>query len=203
MCVTSHMCRFYAWFHMCRSYLGYMCITNHMCRFYAWFYTCRSFVDSPPDPIYHLCSLTGNWISQNYFTYRSIQIFKILSRGFYSQKSDSPHKIMWYCVYYSTNLASLFPPGRNLPGENDLYHSCTSIEGASWRGQPLNIFTWFIGSGGCVPRAVNVDSMRGSTCFDHMWVICVSRVICVDSMRDSRCVDHMWIICVSRVICVN
>jgi len=31
---------------------------------------------------------------------------------------------------------------------NDLYHSCTSFEGASRGGQPLNIFTWFIGAGG-------------------------------------------------------
>jgi len=30
---------------------------------------------------------------------------------------------------------------------NVLYHSCTSFEGASWDGQPLNIFTWFIGAG--------------------------------------------------------
>ena len=52
-----------------------------------------------------------------------------------------PHKIMRYFIYYSTQLASSFPPGKNLPGGNDLYHSCTSFEGASWRGQPLNIFT--------------------------------------------------------------
>jgi len=32
---------------------------------------------------------------------------------------------------------------------NVLYHSCTSFEGASPGGQPLNIFTWFIGAGGC------------------------------------------------------
>ena len=31
---------------------------------------------------------------------------------------------------------------------NDLYHSCTSFEEASRGGQPLNIFTWFIGVGG-------------------------------------------------------
>ena len=36
---------------------------------------------------------------------------------------------------------------RNLPVQNDLYHSCTSFEGAYWRGQPLNVFTWFIGTG--------------------------------------------------------
>ena len=29
---------------------------------------------------------------------------------------------------------------------NVLYHSCTSLEGASGGGQPLNIFTWFIGT---------------------------------------------------------
>ena len=57
------------------------------------------------------------------------------------QKSDPSHNIMRYFVYYSTQLASSFPIGRNLPGENGLYHSCTNFEGASWRGQPLNIFT--------------------------------------------------------------
>jgi len=57
------------------------------------------------------------------------------------QKSDPPHKIMRYLIYYSTQLAFSFPPGRNLPVGNDLYHNCISFEGASWRGQPLNIFT--------------------------------------------------------------
>ena len=33
-------------------------------------------------------------------------------------------------------------------GGNVLYHSCTSFEGASRGGQPLNIFTWFIVAGG-------------------------------------------------------
>ena len=33
-------------------------------------------------------------------------------------------------------------------GRNVLYHSCSSFEGASRGGQPLNIFTWFIGAGG-------------------------------------------------------
>jgi len=64
------------------------------------------------------------------------------------QESDPLHKIMRYFMYYSTQLAPSFQPGRNLPGGHDLYHSCTSFKGASWRGQPLNIFTWFIGSGG-------------------------------------------------------
>jgi len=33
-----------------------------------------------------------------------------------------------------------------------LYHSRTSFEGASQGGQPLNIFTWFIGAGGYIHR---------------------------------------------------
>jgi len=30
------------------------------------------------------------------------------------------------------------------------YHSCTSSEGASRRGQPFKKITWFIGTGGCI-----------------------------------------------------
>jgi len=33
-------------------------------------------------------------------------------------------------------------------GGNDLYHSCTSFEGASRGGQPFIFFTWLIGAGG-------------------------------------------------------
>jgi len=36
----------------------------------------------PPDPINHVYSLPGEYISEEYFTYRSIQIFKIMFRGF-------------------------------------------------------------------------------------------------------------------------
>ena len=35
---------------------------------------------------------------------------------------------------------------------NVLYHSCTSFEGASRGGQPLNIFTWLIGAVGYWPK---------------------------------------------------
>jgi hypothetical protein len=63
--------------------------------------------DFPPDPINHLCSLTGKYISENYFTYRSVQIFKILFPGLYPE-SDPPHKMMWYWFYYSTQLVFHF-----------------------------------------------------------------------------------------------
>jgi len=53
-----------------------------------------AFFSSPPDPINHVYSLPGKYMSQMYFTYPSVQIFKILFRGFYSQKSiQNPSKI--------------------------------------------------------------------------------------------------------------
>ena len=38
--------------------------------------------------INHVCSLPGKYASQKYFTYPSVQIFKILFRGFCSQKTN-------------------------------------------------------------------------------------------------------------------
>ena len=47
------------------------------------------------------------------------------------------------------NLVGFFISTRlRWSGGNDLYHSCTSFEGASRGDQSLNIFTWFIGAGG-------------------------------------------------------
>jgi len=36
----------------------------------------------PPDPINHVCSLTGKKISGEYFTYLPVQIFKIMFQRF-------------------------------------------------------------------------------------------------------------------------
>ena len=58
-----------------------------------------------PDPNNHLCSLTGKYISEKYFTYRSVQIFEILLEAFYSPESDTRHKIMQDWFDYSTQLA--------------------------------------------------------------------------------------------------
>jgi len=60
-------------------------------------------------------SLTGNYIWYEYFTYFSIQILNILLRAFYSGKSDSPHKIMRYFVYYSKKFHTSFLRGRHVP----------------------------------------------------------------------------------------
>jgi len=39
----------------------------------------------PPDPINHLCSLTGKQISENHFTYHSVQYLKSCSGDFILQ----------------------------------------------------------------------------------------------------------------------
>ena len=57
-------------------------------------------ISSPPELINSLCSLTGKQISEKCFTYRSVQVFKILFRGFYSPESHPPHDIMRYWFYY-------------------------------------------------------------------------------------------------------
>ena len=38
----------------------------------------HAFIIQPPDPISDVCSLTGKYILQKYFTYRPVQIFKII-----------------------------------------------------------------------------------------------------------------------------
>jgi len=55
----------------------------------------------PPDPIYTLCKLPGKQISDQYRTYPSVQISKILLWVLNSPVSDPPHKIMQYWVYES------------------------------------------------------------------------------------------------------
>ena len=48
------------------------------------FYECENVFSQ----INHVYSRPGKYISQKYFTYRSVQIFQILFRGFNSQKSN-------------------------------------------------------------------------------------------------------------------
>ena len=93
------------------------------------------------------------------------------------------HTVMhWNTATYSTQLASSFPPGRNLPCGNDLYHSCTSFEGASWRGQPLNIFTWSIGSGGVWHDSQHINNSYAWLI--HMWL---------DQWHTTAWFIHMWL----------
>ena len=91
----------------------------------------------PPDPISHVCFLTYKSISQKYLTDWPVQIFKIMFRRFLFSKiwsSAQDHAVLDLLL----NLVGLFISKRpRWSIGNDLYHSCTSLEGASRGGQPL------------------------------------------------------------------
>ena len=53
----------------------------------------------PTHTIIHVFLLVNRF--QKHFTYRSVQIFKILFRGFFPPESDPPYKIMRCWFYYS------------------------------------------------------------------------------------------------------
>jgi len=67
----------------------------------------------PPDPINRLCSFPDSQISENHFTYPSVQIFKIMCGGFDAPGSDPLHKISgtvfvahpgWLFHFYPTKI---------------------------------------------------------------------------------------------------
>jgi len=101
----------------------------------------------PPDRISDVCSLTGKYISRKHFTYRPVQIFKIMLRRFSIPRiwsSAQDHALLVLLL----NLVGFFISTRpRWSGGNDLYRSCTSFQGASRGGHPLNIVIWFIGAG--------------------------------------------------------
>ena len=97
----------------------YICIALNLCihMYTPLVYVCLNWISvymyihvSPPDPISHVCSLTGTYISRRHFTYRPAQILKIMFRRFCSPESDPPHKMMRYWFYYSFWLGFPFPP---------------------------------------------------------------------------------------------
>jgi len=68
----------------------------------------------PPLVLGHLCSITGLCISQKYFNYLSVHIFRILFQEFQAAGSDPLHKsMMWYWCYSSTLLSRWFPHDQN------------------------------------------------------------------------------------------
>ena len=80
--MSAHVCVVFAFLHVSVLYLYVytflywqccMCI-SHNCMCICLCY--------PPDPISHVCSLTGKHICRKYFTDRSVQIFKIMFRRF-------------------------------------------------------------------------------------------------------------------------
>jgi len=152
----------------------------------------------PPDSISHVCSLTCKSISQKYFTYRPVQIFKIMFQRFLFSRiwsSAQDHALLDLLL----NLVGLFIFTRpRWSGGNDLYHSCTSFEGASRGGQPFNIFTWFIGAGGYVCTCVCV-CVCACVCTCVRVFVCVHIISYVTIMNESCCTyesitSHLWMV---------
>jgi len=106
-----------------------------------------------PDPMHDLCPLPDCQISGNYFTYWSVQIFKILSGGLRDFKSDPPQKILRYWIYNSAWLICWFPPDQYDQAEMfcislvPVPRRHISLYRRDWL---LNIFAWFIRAGECL-----------------------------------------------------
>jgi len=155
--------------HMFMSHVSHVNTTG-IIYWKRHFDACNSYT-CPPDPISHVCSLPGKYISRKYFTYRPVQIFKIMFRRFVFSRiwsSAQDHALLVLLL----NLVGFFISTRpRWSGENNLYHSCTSFEGASRVGQPFNIFTWFIGAGGTALSTGSVDIHVYESCRTCEWVM--------------------------------
>jgi len=99
--------------------------------------------------------------------YKSI---KSCSGDFYSPKSDPPHKIMRYWVYYSTQLVFGFPPDRISQVEMICIGVYQFWKGIS-AGPALKYFTWFMGAGANI--AVSPYCCE-SVLRQHSVLLCVS-----------------------------
>ena len=85
---------------------------------------------------------------KKYFTYPSVQIFKVMLRRFSFSRiwsSTQDHSVLVLLLNLVGFFITSWPRWSN---RNILYHSCTRLKGVSRGGQPLNVFTWFIGAGG-------------------------------------------------------
>ena len=88
-CIIVYICNLYVSFAKETYKRGDICIYIYVhgiraiiCVHVPHIYTNYCTYGSPPDPINHVYSLPGKYMSQKYFTYPSVQIFKILFRGF-------------------------------------------------------------------------------------------------------------------------
>ena len=113
--IYTHICT-YRYIHI----YAYMHIYIHTCT-YVYIYKNIHIYEHMylPDPINDLSSLHDCQIAGNCFTYRSVQIYKILCRGTDAPEFDPPHKIMRYWFYCSPRSALSSPPEQN--GRNFLY----------------------------------------------------------------------------------
>ena len=96
---------------------------------------------------------------KKYLTYRSVQIFKmlfqvprILCSRIWSSAQDCAVLVLFL------NIVEWLISTRSIwSGGNVLYQTYTSPERANRRGWPLNIFSWFIGSGGRLAEGSSFD----------------------------------------------
>jgi len=101
----------------------------------------------PINNIISLYPLTGKWISKKYFTYRSVQIFKIMFPRFLSTRiwsAAQDHTVLLLLLNVVGVFISMW---QRWSDGNVLYHSCTSFEGAS-RGGPALKYLYMIHRGG-------------------------------------------------------
>jgi len=104
-----------------------------------------------PDPIYRFCSLTGRKISENYFTYRSVQISKSCGEDLMLQDLIPRTRLCGTgtMVLLFSRVGSFVSTWPKWSGRNVLYQLGTSSQKGAYRwGWPLNIFAGCIGSGG-------------------------------------------------------
>jgi len=159
---------------------------SESCHTYEWVmsHAYLSHITHPPDPINYSCSLTGVCISQKHFTYRSVQIWKCCSKDFtlqdlilrtrFCDTGFIPHNC-WVVDFHLTKMVrqKWFVPGlyqlqKGKSAELALkyfymIHSVGRMTHSSWRdsfewrGWPLNIFTWFIVSGGWMSHDTRME----------------------------------------------
>jgi len=89
-----------------------------------------SLTNTPIDPIDDLCSHKGKVTSCKNLLIDEYKYFIL-------------YNLILRIRLWSSGLASASRSSRNI-----WYHSCTRLKWGCWRGQPLNTFTWFIGTGG-------------------------------------------------------
>jgi len=81
-----HVCGYiFTCIHQVYWYVYTPCLNVYVCIYWATnaeFICVCVHIYIPPDPINHVCSLTGKYISKINFTYCPVQIYKIMFRRF-------------------------------------------------------------------------------------------------------------------------
>ena len=105
-------------------------------------------------------------------------------RDFYSPESDPQDHAVLILLLYLVEVCFFISIWPRWSDGNVLYHSCTSFEGASRRGQPLYIFAWFIGAGGTwnshspfLERTRILNGIRSTTHFIEFFVAETKRFV--------------------------